>query len=171
MTTDDLTLAMSKAVDAVRDGITEPVWTPLEALLPPEWCDGFMFMGAYTGACWPDGLAVDSQAKKNDAGDYITRALDCYGNPWVRRTIFDYKHGITRKYLHIGEDLRCYAYHGSLRTADDLATYQPFPTDRMIDLAFYGLTDMGADRTTKYNADFIAERNARLVRAGFTVIG
>lgn len=168
----ELVLAISRAVDSVRDGITDQavVWVPLEALLPFDECHGFMFMGAHVGACWPDGLAVDSQARKNGPYGYITDAIDCYGKPWVRRTIFEYKNGITRKYLHIGEDLRCYAYHGNLRTADDVATYQPFRTERMIDLAFDGIEELGATRTTAYDDEFRAARNARLAEAGYTVI-
>lgn len=143
----DLALALARAVDAVRDGIGEPVWTPLEALLPIEECGGFMYMGA----------TVDTRTIQQGGGI-------------ERRTIFAYKHGITRKYLHIGDDLRTYVYLTTRCTLDD-PLYQLMNTEHIIRLVFADVERFGATRETKYNAEYIAERNARLVAAGYAVIG
>ena len=138
----DLVLALSRAVDKAREGIGEPVWTPLEALLPAEWCDGWMFMGAI----------VDSPT-----------IVD--GRPGPQVTLFAYKHGITRKYLHIGADLNCYRYRGSD------GTYVLAGTEAEIERVYEDIATLHADRTTPYDDEYIAARNARLIAAGFRVVG
>lgn len=158
----DLILAVSRAVDAARDGIGgPPVWVPLEAVLPQDECAGFMFMGAKVGAIMPKPLAV-------------LRAWDEAEPPseWDRRMIFSYKHGITRRYLHIGEDLLPYAYRGS-NVDFSLSTYSHVHQgmDYAIRCAFDGIEQMGATRSTAYNDEYIAERNRRLQAAGYTVVG
>lgn len=140
----DLALELSRFVDKLRDGIVEPNWLPLEALLPVEECAGFMFMGGAHAKVMCDGYA--------------------------KRGIWSYKHGITRRYLHIGDDLRVYTYRGDLCPLGD-PWYQRANTEWAIKCAFDGIDRLGATRTTAYNDDFIAERNARLVAAGFTVVG
>lgn len=145
MTTDhDLTLAISRAVDAVRDGINEPVWVPLEALLPAEWCDGWMFMGGAIARVMQDNYAS--------------------------RAIWSYKHGITRHYLHIGDDLRVYRYRSDLCEIGD-PLYERVNTEWTIHVVYDGIEELGATRSTAYNAEYVAARNARLVAAGYQVIG
>jgi hypothetical protein len=158
----DLVLAVSRAVDAVRSDIPDKaVWVPLEAVLPLDECAGFMFMGAKVGAIMPKPLAL---LRDKIAADPPTE--------WDRRMIFSYKHGITRKYLHIGGDLMPYTYRGS-NTDFSLSTYSHVHQgmDYAITCAFSGLEKLGASRTTAYSDAYIAARNARLVAAGYTVVG
>jgi hypothetical protein len=142
---DELVLALSRAVDAVRENAGTPVWTPLEAVLPYEWCGAFMFMGAQ---------------------EYLTVG----SNGFERRTVFLYKHGITRRYLNIGEDLNAYTYRPNMGDIDE-PVYQRMRMETAIATVFERIEQYGADRTTKYDAAFIADRNARLVAAGYTVVG
>ena len=162
--TDDLALTISRALDKLRAGMQEPVWTPLEALLPMEWCSGFMFTMAHEAEIMPNGLAL---LRKDMCVPGATR-LDAWGKPWERRWVFNYKHGITRRYLFIGDDLRCYAYRSECPLGEPI--YMPIPPNWAIECAFDGLEELGATRTTAYNAEFIAARNARLVAAGFRVV-
>lgn len=149
----DLALTLSKAVDTVRAGIREPVWTPLEALLPMDWCDGFMFMGG-TADCRifeSDGIRPEP----------------------TRRAVFAYKHGITRRYLHIDSNLGTCFYRGDLIDPDDhkRPVYQRLGVEAAIEAVYEDIEQFRADHTTKYDADYIAERNRRLIEAGYSVIG
>ena len=47
---DELVLAVSRIVDSATEPLRddEPVWDPLEAVLPAAQCDGFMWMGHAT---------------------------------------------------------------------------------------------------------------------------
>lgn len=145
LTGDELVLALSRAVDTVREGAHTPVWTPLEAVLPYDWCGGFMFMGG---------------------SEYLTVGP----NGFERRTVFLYKHGITRHYLNIGDDLNAYTYRSTFGDVDE-PVYCRVRMEGAMAVAFDGIEQFGADRTTKYDAAFIADRNARLVAAGYTVVG
>lgn len=151
----DLALTITKALDQLREDAGSPIWTPLEALLPQEWCAGFMFMGTDQRKVMPDGLVL-----LRDDADRST---------WADRTIFSYKHGITRRYIHIGDDLRCYAYRAS--DGPDGASYSPVRTETAIEVVFDKIEQYGGTRTTAYDFDFIRARNERLVAAGFTVYG
>lgn len=146
LTGEELVLALSRAVDSVRDNAGEPVWTPLEAVLPFEWCGGFMYMGAHEAR-----ILCGSPDKR------------------TRKTVFMYKHGITRRYLMIGDDLQAYGYAASFCEVGDPA-YTWLPMEDAIARVFEDIDQFGADRTTKYNSAFIAERNARLTAAGYTVV-
>lgn len=153
----DLVLALSRAVDAARDDQQGPaVWVPLEATLPIEECAGFMYMGA-TEARIYDPLGP--------------RDADC--NPIIeqRQLIFLYKHGITRRYLNVGDDLNTYVYKPSMCQVGD-PVYQAVKIDRAIHEAFEGIEGFfRASRTTPYGPEYIAERNARLIAAGYRVVG
>lgn len=140
----ELVLALSRAVDKVREDTGEPVWVPLEALLPAEWLSGWMFM----------------QAREARTIEHDT---------FNRRMVFSYKHGITRRYLHIGDNLDVYRYAAERCEISD-PLYIKHNTEWMITVAYHGIEDQGAERTTAYNAEFIAERNRRLRAAGFEVI-
>ena len=147
LTGDELVLALSRAVDAVREDAHTPVWTPLEAVLPYDWCGGFMFMAAREGRV----LAGSPDRRK-------------------RKMFFEYKHGVTRRYLIVGDDLQAYTYRSDACEIGDPA-YSWTPMENAIEHVFEGIEEFGAERTTKYSAEYIAERNARLVAAGFTVVG
>lgn len=97
---DDLSLAISRALDKIRDGMGEPNWLALEALLPQNECGGFMAMGVSHARIY-DPLGPRHSDCSPDLG------VPC-------RYIFLYKHGITRRYLNIGEDLSCYEYKASM---------------------------------------------------------
>lgn len=156
--TDDLALNISRVLDDLRAGMENPVWTPLEALLPMEWCGGFMFMGA------PEVRIYNAGTIKRNA----TGAPDFDSCPRLR--MFLYKHGITRRYLNIGEDLNCYEYRSALCDVGN-PIYSRVPTEAAIAHPFADLAEFGATRSTVYNDEYIAARNARLVAAGFRVVG
>lgn len=174
--TDDLILNISRACDQVRSGISTPeaAWLPLELVLPADEVAGFMFMGAVPAAIIPPERSFISEADAH------------YPDPaWVRQVIFRYKHGITRRYLNLGSDLRPYYYVGNAK-ADDGRGIPGFgenvyahhtggadparQLERAIDLAFHEIEKFGATRSTAYNADYIAARNAKLVALGYRVV-
>lgn len=146
MNHDELVLNISKAVDEVRTGVEcqRPVWAPLEAVLPGPWLDGWMFMGTENARVMQDN--------------------------YERRPIFLYKHGITRKYLNIGSDLGAYIYMPHLCEIGD-PLYQRMNLAWMIEVAYSEIEKFGATRETRYDTDFIRNRNAALQAAGYTVIG
>lgn len=93
----------------------------------------------------------------------------CDGFMWMFRTppkndavIEQYKHGITRNYLNLDQRNRASAYTGS--------EYVQIPVAEAIDLVFGGLQEMGWDRETRYDEEFVAGRHRRFREAGYTVI-
>lgn len=165
---DELVLALSQSVDAVRAATDvsridpQHWWTPLEAVLPVEECGGFMFINASVAALVPSSRS------------FIRRDEATEPNPeWEQRMVWQYKHGITRNYLILTDDLRPLYYVGS--TPDfSLSTFAHIPgtdpIERAIELAFQGIDKLGASRSTAYNDQYRADRNARLCAAGFTVV-
>jgi hypothetical protein len=95
----EIALAISRILDQLRENAGEPVWLPLELTVPADWCDGYMWMGA-TKARTPKGEQV---------------------------TVFCYKHGITRHYLNIGDDLELYRYRADLCEIGDPVYEQSRP--------------------------------------------
>jgi hypothetical protein len=143
MADDETILGITRAVDTATEllGSDTPNWAPLRALLPLEDCDGFMWMGAVLQ----------------------TRAVYVHGRH-QERVIFQYKHGITRHYLMIDPtDLNTWWYLGD-------RGHVVIPREVAIEAAFEGLEILGATRSTRYDGEYRAQRNARLAAAGYTVI-
>lgn len=92
----------------------------------------------------------------------------CGGFMWMHRTEQDgepievYKHGITRRSLHLDHKGRAYRYSvdGYLMTTLDSALAN----------AFEGLEEMGWTRATRYDEDFIRAKHEALRKMGYTVI-
>ena len=143
MNDSDLAIDIARAVDGLRNQITEPVWAPLEAILPYDWCGGFMFMEGREARVMQDNYA--------------------------KRPIWSYKHGITRQYLHIGDDLGTYTYRADMCEIGD-PLYMRVNTNFSIERIEMMLAEMGETMTTKFDHDFKAERNRRLIAAGYAVI-
>jgi len=115
-----------------------PNFRPMCLVVPEEWRDGFMYM--YSQTCQiPLAIGVTEY-----------------------RELFFYKHGITRKYLNVDAEGRCYHWTGK--------TYLPIPAAEALEAAFKGLEDMGWTRETAYSDEFIAARNEALARAGYTLL-
>jgi hypothetical protein len=74
-----------------------------------------------------------------------------------------YKHGITRKYLHIDAAGQCYRWTGD--------GYEPRDSVSAILHVYEGIEQLGgATPETPYDAEYRARRDAALQQAGFTVI-
>jgi hypothetical protein len=103
----------------------------------------------------------------------------CVGFMWMGwetgpdgRPIAEYKHGITRRYLHLDEDVNAYRYVPAL---DSYGSYVRIPLELAIEEVFEGLERMhgvNADdpRATPYDDAFRRARDDALRRAGFTVV-
>ena len=131
-------------VDKLRDTLdrfkaehvgVNPMWIPLEKLLPMEWCDGFMFMQGELGP---------------------NKDINCY------------KHGITRKSLHIDSNGQTWKYNFmSLSTKGWYTKVDPIDAV----LAVYeGIEKLGATPSTMYDDDYIVKRDQALADAGYTVV-
>ena len=134
-----ISAAFSKAfADLEAEGWKfNPKWGPLELVLKPEWLDQFMFMGSHPHPTKPG------------------------------RTLYEYKNGITRRYLRLDDEGQAYGYKGDAKT--EAEKYPPLPLDKAIDQSFEGLEQMGETRESKYNEDFIRKKNEALLKAGFSV--
>lgn len=128
---DEMILEISRIVDRWADEYLgdDPDWGPLEAAIPREWCDGFMWMN------------------RVDQGG---------------TTIELYKHGITRRYLNLDHAGGAWVYTGD--------GYEPTPLPEALDEVFEGLEEMGYDRETVYDEEFIRRKHEAFRRAGWTVI-
>jgi hypothetical protein len=95
----------------------------------------------------------------------------CGGFMWMARIEEDgvaielYKHGITRRYLNLDHSGRAWRYTGA---ADD--SYEPTTLSEAIDHVFEGLEEMGYDRETDYDEQFVLRKHQALAEAGWTVI-
>jgi len=88
--------------------------------------------------------------------------------------IAQYKHGITRRYLHLDETGNAYRYLPSPELSQ-CGSHVRIPLERAIDEAFDGLEHMHGvnacdPRGTPYDDAFRRARNDALRRAGFTVV-
>ncbi|HVL65047.1 MAG TPA: hypothetical protein VM573_07755 [Actinomycetota bacterium] len=75
-----------------------------------------------------------------------------------------YKHGFTRRCLHIDPCGRTYAYDARRDS------YTRIPRPLAIAHAFSGLAEMGYTRTTRYDEHHAAERRRRLRQRGWKVV-
>jgi hypothetical protein len=79
-----------------------------------------------------------------------------------------YKHGITRKSLHIDAEGRCWNYHYVGNNRPDI--YTPVDSIDAVLAVYKGIEDLGATPSTVYDSDYRERRNQALKDAGFTVI-
>lgn len=120
---------------------SEDVWKPLEKVVPAKQRSGFMFMGKYT--------------------------YQVIHHPTVSIETYDYKHGISRKYLHIDKKGNCYCnVQGSAQI-----TLKPCSKTEALSIVYEGIERSGATRETAYDEQYKYERNKALSEAGFTVMG
>jgi hypothetical protein len=134
----DLTLR-DFAAGMQRPTESEDVWGPLHKVVPKKWQDGFMYMGKYRYQT-PSGPTVE---------------------------VYDYKHGITRNYLHIDKKGNCYCnVRGYTET-----TVTPCLRSEALDIVYKDLELFGATRETPYDEQYRYQRNKALAEAGYTVLG
>jgi hypothetical protein len=92
----------------------------------------------------------------------------CDGFMWMHRvewegaTIEVYKHGITRRSLHLDHDGRAYLY----RPDEFVET----PVGIAVEIVFAGITSMGATRETPYNEAYVLEKHRKAREMGWTII-
>lgn len=92
----------------------------------------------------------------------------CDGFMWMLRVeqgdavIELYKHGITRNYLNLDQHNRAYLHAGD--------GYVQVPVALAIEAVFDGIEEMGWERETKYDEEFVTEKYRQLREAGWTVI-
>lgn len=156
--TDDIlaiTQAVDQAAEAIRDQHADdltlvPEWAPLERALPEAEWGGWMFMNR-------NASPVPTLAGQPSPGEIIS-----------------YKHGITRKGLHLdGRGMAWTPHWGSLMDRPETTRWEgPIPAEILLrDRGHYlMLADLGAGPGTAYDDTYRAERNAALTKAGYTVI-
>lgn len=133
----DVSMSMPRTTESEE----KDVWKPLHKVVSKKLCDGFMYMGKYK---------------------YM------YINPQNQKAIvetYDYKHGITRRYLHITKSGKCYCNVG--RSLNDYILVEPCSKQKAFDIVFKGISKFGATPETKYDEQYRAERNKALAEAGF----
>jgi hypothetical protein len=83
-----------------------------------------------------------------------------------------YKHGLTRRYINIDSEGRCYKYLPPEDDADIDDTGDYFRTTKTLAIkhVFDGLKEMGYKRTTKCTPEVMAERRRRMEEAGWNVV-
>ncbi len=85
-----------------------------------------------------------------------------YRTEWSGETIEHYKHGITRRYLHLDHSGHAYLYRPDeyIETTPGIA----------VEFVFAGIESMGATRETGYNEAYIREKHRKMREMGWTVI-
>jgi len=92
----------------------------------------------------------------------------CDGFMWMYRTgqdgetIEHYKHGITRRYLHLDHHGHAYLYASP--------GYVETPVGIAVELVFADIGLLGATRETAYNEAYIRKKHRELRAMGWTVI-
>ena len=120
---------------------SEDIWGPLHAVVPSQQRDGFMYMGKYK---------------------YM------YVNPYNQKVTvetYDYKHGITRKYLHISKSGRTFCNTGKSINGNILL--EPCSKQTALDVVFKNIREFGVTPETKYDEQYRMERNKKLAELGF----
>lgn len=132
---------MAMGMPRVTESEEKNIWKPLHKVVPKEWRDGFMFMGKY---------------------QYV------YTNPQnqnITVETYDYKHGITRGYLHITKSGRCYCNTG--RSNLQRIEVKPCSKNEALKIALKDIVKLGATPETKYDEEYKTARNRALAEAGF----
>jgi hypothetical protein len=85
-----------------------------------------------------------------------------YHDEWEGRVIEVYKHGITRRSLHLDHDGRAYFYRGG--------GYLEVPVVEAVDYLFEGIEEMGFTRKTPYSEEYRRQKYKKAKEMGWTVI-
>ena len=128
---------IAEEMPRVTESEAEMVWKPLRAVVPEKWRNGFMFMGKY------DYLVKTPQAKA------------------TVKDIHDYKHGITRKYLHISPKNSCYCNIGYDKEAEKILL-KSCSCDEAMDSVYENIETFGATRETVFDEKYKDKRNKAL---------
>lgn len=115
----------------------DPQFGPLETVLKPEWLGGMMFMGDHPHPTMPG------------------------------RRLYEYKHGITRKYLRLDDEGQAYSFNGNAKT--EVEKYPAMDLDKAIDNVFAGIEKQGETRESKYNETYRRKRDEALINAGIGI--
>ncbi len=92
----------------------------------------------------------------------------CDGFMWMFRVVWSgeliqvYKHGITRRSLHLDNSGHAYLYRGD--------RYEEVPVGDAVDRVFEDIEEMGYTRETPYTEEYRREKYRRAGEAGWTVI-
>lgn len=134
-----LSNVMAGVVESLKkEGWTfDPQWGPLELVLKPSELDQWMFMGKHPHPTAPG------------------------------KTLYEYKNGVTRRYLRLDDEGMAYGYKGDAKTPAE--KYPMVPLEEAVKRAYEGIEQMGATRETPYNEEYIQKRNDALIKAGFGV--
>lgn len=85
-----------------------------------------------------------------------------YRLAWKNEVIEVYKHGITRRSLHLDHTGHAYLYRRDW--------YEEIPVDEAIDRVFEDIEEMGCTRQTPYTEEYRREKYRRAREAGWTII-
>ncbi len=86
--------------------------------------------------------------------------------PWKEEVIECYKHGITRRSIHLDHAGRAYLY----RRRSGRDEYLEIPVSAAVDGVFCDIEKMGFTRATPYDEAFRLERNRKARDMGWTII-
>jgi len=81
---------------------------------------------------------------------------------WKKELIEVYKHGITRRSLHLDHSGNAYLYQGEW--------YKKISVEKAVDRVFADIEEMGWTRETQYSEEFRREKHRRLRELGWTII-
>lgn len=119
-------------------------------------------IGGPAGAHEPDWTPLEAALPIEECGGFMFMG---YAHANNGESIRLYKHGITRHYLILDEQVRPYTY-----TTSGVYVLYPWGLEAAINRAFEGIDQLGATRATSYNEDFRATRDAALAAAGWKVV-
>lgn len=142
-TAEDLHNAIEQAAHSVYKSLEaegwkfDPEWGPLELVLNKHELGQWMFMGKHPHPTSPG------------------------------KSLYEYKNGITRRYLRLDDEGLAYGYKGDATT--ETSKYPSIPLETAVESAYEPLGQMGETRHTPYNEDYIRRRNEALIKAGWGV--
>lgn len=101
--------------------------------------------------------------------DWLGGWMFMQGGLGLNGDIICYKHGITRKSLHVDSSGKTYNWHYS--ETNPKGIYTPVDPIEAVLAAYRGIENMGCTPSTIYDSDYIQRRNEALSEAGYTVVG
>jgi hypothetical protein len=117
-----------------------------------------------TGASEPDWEPLERAVPEEWLGGWMF--MGYLPSPDGRAPLRAYKHGITRRYLHLrllGDRLEAFRYQGE-------RSYAPATVAEEVEDAYATIEHSGATRETVYDDAYRDEKHRRLAEAGYTVI-
>ncbi len=117
-----------------------------------------------------DGLRTEDAAREADWNPLhdVLPLEHCDGFMWMNRIDWEgraievYKHGITRRSLHLDHDGRAYLYRSG--------EWAEVPVSVAVDHVFEDIEEMGCTRETPYTEEYRGEKYRRARELGWTVI-